>query len=201
MTNYLKCPHCGNDEFDQTRSMIYDEYIVAKFNSHGHVEDEIIEESECSGEDSAGPYECKQCGWQLVNGNGEEITEPTDVVAAFVQAHQAQAKGSKAEDPMPHSAEPSDSGWHHVGSVTIDTGRLLLLDPVHQGRVDPGAGDGQIAIPGGDLSAVQVPTGIGDGRYRVEARGIDSPIFGKRIAEIRVRFLDEEGNWLGGDTQ
>lgn len=107
-----------------------------------------------------------------------------------------------ARQPKTPEFDPSDlpdSGWHHVGSVTIDTGRLLLLDPVHQGRVDPGAGDGQIAIPGGDLSAVQVPTGIGDGRYRVEARGIDSPIFGKRIAEIRVRFLDEDGNWLGGD--
>jgi predicted RNA-binding Zn-ribbon protein involved in translation (DUF1610 family) len=151
VSNHLKCPHCGNDEFDQTRSMIYDEYIIAKFNANGHVEDEIIEATECSGEDSAGPYECKQCGWQLVNENGEEITT------------------------------------------------LLLLDPAHQGRVDPGAGDGQIAIPGGDLSAVQVPTGIGDGRYRVEGRAIDSPIFGKRIAEIRLRFLDEQGNWLGGD--
>lgn len=116
---------------------------------------------------------------------------------AWVEQELARQPQKPEFDP----ADLPDSGWHHVGSVTIDTGRLLLLDPVHQGRVDPGAGDGQIAIPGGDLSAVQVPTGIGDGRYRVEARGIDSPIFGKRIAEIRVRFLDEEGNWLGGDTQ
>ncbi len=89
--------------------------------------------------------------------------------------------------------------WQHLGSVTIDTARLLLLDPVHQGRVDAGAEDGQIAIPGGDFSAVQVPTGIGDGRYRVEGRVIESPIFGQRIAEIRVRFLNEFGDWLGAD--
>lgn len=116
---------------------------------------------------------------------------------AWVEQELARQPQKPEFDP----ADLPDSGWHHVGSVTIDTGRLLLLDPVHQGRVDPGAGDGQIAIPGGDLSAVQVPTGIGDGRYRVEARSIDSPICGKRIAEIRLRFLDEEGNWLGGDTQ
>jgi hypothetical protein len=98
------------------------------------------------------------------------------------------------------SDEPSHDGWKPLGSVTIDSGRLLLLDPVHQGRVEMGAEDGQIAIPGGDLSAVQVPTGIGDGRYWVDGRFIDSPIFGERLAEIRVRFLDEFGNWLGADA-
>lgn len=96
-------------------------------------------------------------------------------------------------------SELPDGEWLTLGSVTIDTARLLLLDPVHQGRVDAGADDGQIAIPGGDFSAVQVPTGIGDGRYRVEGRVIESPIFGQRLAEVRVRFLDEHGNWLGGD--
>lgn len=99
-----------------------------------------------------------------------------------------------------HPAEHSDDGWQPVGAVTIDTGKLLLLDPIHQGRVDVEARDGQIAIPGGDHSAVQVPTGIGDGRYRVEGRVVESPIFGQRLAEVRVRFLDESGNWLGGDV-
>jgi hypothetical protein len=56
----------------------------------------------------------------------------------------------------------------------------------------------QIGIPGGDFSAVAVGTGMGDGRYRVEGRYADSP-FGRRIAEVRVRFLDEDGNWLGAD--
>jgi len=98
------------------------------------------------------------------------------------------------------SDEPSHDGWLPIGSVTIDTARLLLLDPIHQGRVNADAADGQIAIPGGDFSAVQVPTGIGDGRYRVEGRVIESPMFGRRLAEIRVRFLDEDGNWLGADA-
>lgn len=96
---------------------------------------------------------------------------------------------------------PSDHGWLPLGAVTIDTARLLLVDPIHQGRVDAWAEDGQIAIPGGNYSAVQVPTGIGDGRYQVEGRVTVSPHFGPRLAEIRVRFLDEDGNWLGSDPQ
>jgi len=113
----------------------------------------------------------------------------------------------EAQGRLPHAPDQDEGddpdeyegGWQPLGAVTIDTGRLLLVDPVHQGRVDAGADDGQITIPGGDLSAVQVPTGIGDGRYQVEGRVIESPVFGQRLAEIRVRFLDEGGNWLGGD--
>ena len=120
-----------------------------------------------------------------------------DRLLAWVKEAQGRLSHAPEQDDG-DPAEPSDDGWQPLGAVTIDTGRLLLVDPVHQGRVDA-AEDGQIAIPGGDLSAVQVPTGIGDGRYRVEGRFLDSPLFGRRLAEIRMRFLDELGNWLGGD--
>ena len=121
-----------------------------------------------------------------------------DLLMAWVKESQGrQPQVPEQDDGDP--AEPSDDGWQRLGAVTIDTGRLLLVDPVHHGRVDD-AEDGQIAIPGGDLSAVQVPTGIGDGRYRVEGRFKVSPLFGRRLAEIRVRFLDQYGNWLGGDA-
>ena len=86
MTKRLTCPECGSDEFTQQRSMIYDESVVAKFNSRGEVDDEFIEDSECSGEDSAQAYECKQCGWELVDEDGEPITEPDEIVARFEQA-------------------------------------------------------------------------------------------------------------------
>lgn len=103
--------------------------------------------------------------------------------------------------PRHVKAETGDepNGWQQLGAVTIDTARLLLVDPVHQGQLECGE-EGQITIPGGDFSAVQVPTGIGDGRYRVEGRVVDSPLFGRRLAEIRVRFLDDHGNWLGADA-
>ena len=106
---------------------------------------------------------------------------------------QTQAEESVATDD-------ADDGWHDLGAVTIDSAMLLLVDPVHQGRLECPGEYGQLAIPGGDFSAVQVPTGFGDGRYRVEGRVLNSPMFGHRIAEIRVRFLDENGNWLGADA-
>jgi hypothetical protein len=71
---------------------------------------------------------------------------------------------------------------------------MLLVDPVHTQERFNAADVGQLAIPGGDYSAMQVSTGIGDGRYRVEGRLVDG-VFGLRLGEIRVRFLDEHGNW------
>jgi hypothetical protein len=92
-----------------------------------------------------------------------------------------------------------DTGWKTLGFVTIDTARLLLVDPTHAGPDAWGVAAQQVAIPGGDYSAVVTETGLGDGRYRVEGRYAGSP-FGRRLAEIRVRFLDEGGNWLGADA-
>jgi hypothetical protein len=90
-----------------------------------------------------------------------------------------------------------------LGQITIDTARLLLIDSVHNGAnfgelVE--ADFAQVPIPGGDFSAVVVGTGMGDGRYSVEGRFVACP-FGRRIAEIRVRFLDGEGNYLGADEE
>jgi hypothetical protein len=91
--------------------------------------------------------------------------------------------------------------WNHLGFVTIDTARLLLVDPMHVDGVDANDVEGkQIDIPGGDFSAVVVPTGMGDGRYPVEGR-YDDCAFGRRLAEVRIRFLDDDGNWLGADLR
>src|SRR6516165_532269 len=92
-----------------------------------------------------------------------------------------------------------ETGWNTLGFVTIDTARLLLVDPMHAGPDAWGVAAQQVAIPGGDYSAVVTETGMGDGHYRVAGRYADSP-FGRRLAEIRVRFLDEDGNWLGADA-
>jgi len=88
-----------------------------------------------------------------------------------------------------------------LGSVTIDTGTLLLIDPVHNGT-DVGelseSDHTQIAIPDGDFSDVLVATGMGNGRYAVEGRHTDC-LAGRRIAEIRIRFLGETEEHLGFD--
>lgn len=106
----------------------------------------------------------------------------------------------------PASEESKPEGWVPLGFVTIDTARMLLIDPIHAEERYHDADVGQLPIPGGDYSAVQVSTGIGDGRYLVEGRLVDGVfgrlvdgVFGRRLGEIRVRFLDEDGNWLGAD--
>jgi hypothetical protein len=86
--------------------------------------------------------------------------------------------------------------WEELGLVTVDTARILLTDPTH---VDVEADEeGQIAVGDRSATGVLVQTGIGDGNYLVEGRFVDCGQFGERLAEIRVRFLDAEGNWLGG---
>lgn len=93
----------------------------------------------------------------------------------------------------------TDEVWQTLGRVTIDTATLLLVDPIHAGVGNLGETDhGQVSIHGGDYSAVVVETGMGDGRYLVEGRYRDCP-FGRRIGEIRVRFIDEAGEYLGAD--
>ena len=99
--------------------------------------------------------------------------------------------------------DPDDGEWQVLGRVTIDTATLLLVDPAHVGAnvgtlVE--SDHAQVSIPGGDFAAVLVLTGMGDGRYAVEGRFAACP-FGRRIAEIRVRFLDNDGNYLGGDKE
>lgn len=89
--------------------------------------------------------------------------------------------------------------WKHLGFVTIDTASLLLVDPMHVETMEAPP-DGQIDLPGGDYSAVVVPTGMGDGRYSVEGRYADC-LFGRRLAEVRILFLDEHGDWLGADPK
>lgn len=86
MTAHLLCPVCGTNEFTQVRTMTYDEQYVVTFNHNGEVDDDTLEETECSGEDSAGPYCCKFCSWELSDEDGNPITEPDEIVAKFKQA-------------------------------------------------------------------------------------------------------------------
>lgn len=250
MTEFLSCPACGWTNFEQDRTTTCEKTHTIAFSTKGDIEVENLVDRDVIEEVSAGAYRCEDCGWELVDENGQPITHPDEIVATVKQAAQALAPSRKPDaipdDPKAYysatgewrgwrdffgvpadspicdecgthpcecdgkrearqdNSQPSDrpdDGWHQLGAVTIDSATLLLVDPIHQGRVDPGAEDGQIAISGGDHSAVQVATGIGDGRYRVEGRFLDLPLFGRRLAEIRVRFLDEGGNWLGGDPQ
>ncbi len=106
------------------------------------------------------------------------------------------AKGVVELDEPFEGETIDDEEWEPLGSVTIDTASLLLVDPMHTEHAIEGHGEFSL---GPNRTGVITDTGMGDGRYLVEGRYGDCP-FGRRLAEIRVCFLDEEGNWLGGDT-
>ena len=96
------------------------------------------------------------------------------------------------------SKKKVEQEWQPLGSVTVDTARLMLLDPMHVDIGPDDGSEGEFALDT-NVTGVITGTGMGDGRYLVEGRYVDCP-FGRRLAEIRVRFLDYRGNWLGGDV-
>lgn len=86
MTERLICPKCKHDCFEQERSLIYAETCTIQFDLNGEVEEEIIESSEFSGEDFVGPFVCKACGWELVDDDGDPITDPDEIAVKLNQA-------------------------------------------------------------------------------------------------------------------
>ena len=96
--------------------------------------------------------------------------------------------------------------WQRIGEVPIDTGRLVLLDPMNTddvGRHEDDFIDRYEAEPDaeepsltyelvtndhGVAVALILHSGLGDGVYPVEAR-FEEAGGSIRIAEIRVRFL------------
>jgi hypothetical protein len=102
--------------------------------------------------------------------------------------------------------------WQRIGEVPVDTGRLVLLDPMNaddvgrheaelaaryeaeeemeetEAEVPPVMTYKLITNEHGIAVALIVGTGLGDGLYPVEAR-FEEAEGSVRIAEIRVRFL------------
>lgn len=105
------------------------------------------------------------------------------------------------------------NGWTKIGVVGVDAGLIWLGDPcyilhkdadrayeaigkswrefcdklsdtAHATQFDYDAGH-----PG---LGVCVNSGLGDGQYNVEARIVDVPGWGKRVAEVRIVFIDEK---------
>jgi hypothetical protein len=92
------------------------------------------------------------------------------------------------------------SEWQRIGDVPVDTGRLVLVDPMnlddavdHVGEViDHEVSESmtyELAVNDyGVAVALVLHTGLGDGVYPVEAR-FEEAAGTVRIAEVRVRFL------------
>lgn len=84
--------------------------------------------------------------------------------------------------------------WERVGVVPVDTGRIWMVDPcnVPGGVVDdlPGGGGNGEAFALG--AGVCTYTGLGDGGYEVFVRYVTLPFWGKRVAEVKIVFIDED---------
>jgi hypothetical protein len=88
--------------------------------------------------------------------------------------------------------------WRTIGEVCVDSGHIIIGDPCN-------ADDASSEWMNNDLdlnecarngvrtwqvaNAVVAETGLGDGVYEVEARYEDLGEWGKRVAEIRIKFL------------
>jgi hypothetical protein len=95
--------------------------------------------------------------------------------------------------------------WQRIGDVPVDTGRLVLVDPMNlddashhedavQSRLEDEDSDSAsmsyelVTNEPGVAVALVLSTGLGDGLYPVEAR-FEEAEGAVRIAEVRVRFL------------
>jgi hypothetical protein len=90
--------------------------------------------------------------------------------------------------------------WQRIGEVPVDTGRLVLVDPMNLGdaldhedevleqEVTESMTYELVTNEHGVAVALVLSTGLGDGLYPVEARfeDVEGAV---RVAEIRVRFL------------
>ena len=85
------------------------------------------------------------------------------------------------------------SGWQRIGEVPVDSGRLVLVDPMNTDDVAEHEGDSALTyeLVSNDLGiavGLMFSTGLGDGTYGVWAR-FEEAAGAVRIAEVRVRFL------------
>lgn len=85
------------------------------------------------------------------------------------------------------------SVYEKVGQVWVDGGYVVVGDPWNfptdgewVDRIEPLDNDNGQVEPG----MVAVKTGLGDGIYDVEVRYAEVPGWGKRVAEMRIRFLE-----------
>jgi hypothetical protein len=91
----------------------------------------------------------------------------------------------------------SSEDWTEVGTIGVDSGSMLIVDPTYVDETYVAHGERHESefVAGGETGGygrgVFVTAGLGDGVYPVEVRYIQDPDFGRRIAEVRVRFLTD----------
>jgi hypothetical protein len=122
----------------------------------------------------------------------------------------ARRKAQEVDDMSRRRQEaPETTEWQQIGQIPVDTGRIVLVDPMNVDDVgrhedelvaryeaeeetetggSPGTTYELVANGHGVAVALIVGSGLGDGVYPVEARFVQAA-GALRVAEIRVRFL------------
>lgn len=119
------------------------------------------------------------------------------------------------------SARRKKEDWVRIGEVGVDSGQMMLTDPgyidsewkkedfehrdpdkvgeySYAGCSNTTLGDeeaqaGQLYYAMGHAGVgVVFNTGCGDGTYNAYARYVDDPNWGRRIAEVKVVFMDDD---------
>ena len=90
------------------------------------------------------------------------------------------------------------NGWVKIGEISVDTGQMVIVDPVYTSVVDDNdpvwkiSGKhkfGQLSFDNGIPAAVVFNTGVGDGTFPVRAKIVNDE-GDLRVASVRVDMLD-----------
>jgi hypothetical protein len=96
--------------------------------------------------------------------------------------------------------------WVKLGVVGVDSGRLMIADPTyvegkdwdkkdHKKWISDKLYDRSVNVPfenGVMGKALLFSSGLGDGVYDVMGKIINEPLFGERIAEVRIILIDDK---------
>jgi hypothetical protein len=100
----------------------------------------------------------------------------------------------------------SEATWRRVGLLSVDSGICLIADPMYHRDGIYGVAEAEAAAMATITSSTQaapllardgqelgvaVATGYGDDLYPVEVRYVTDQRGTLRVAELRVRFIDE----------
>jgi hypothetical protein len=113
-----------------------------------------------------------------------------------------QAKLDHMTDAGTGEDDDDPDGFEQVGTVRVDTGTLLIVDPAHADKASVAFEVAQRTDEAGHEHeydgvltlgpAVTIETGIGDGFYpvlvRYESIKVGDQPMGRRIAELRIQF-------------
>lgn len=90
-----------------------------------------------------------------------------------------------------------DEGFEKIGTFFVDAGCVAVGDPSYLCDVKDWSGEVMKAYDNGNqfgpygLSGIVLSSGLGDGTYSAYAKFVEVPGWGRRIAELRVVFIED----------